>query len=127
MTQTMTSPRLRLTNFSLPFNTQGVDIYSSPADPETIFIFAVNHLPNYTNLGGSNLSILEARSQIVLFKRKLGSHEAQHLRSIQHPLIRTPNDIYARSAHKIFVTNDHYYREGIMRLAENIAYINTSL
>ena len=37
-----------------------------------------------------------------------------------HPTIRTPNDIYASNLHAIYFTNDHYYREGHLRFAEDL-------
>jgi hypothetical protein len=64
----------------------------------------------------------KARSKIEIFHHEVGSSEIEHLRSIWHPLIRTPNDIYIRDQHSFYVTNDHLYREGVMKLVEDIAY-----
>jgi hypothetical protein len=44
------------------------------------------------------------------------------MRSVWHPLIRTPNDIYAVNASSLYVTNDHHYREGALRSVEDIGY-----
>ena len=59
-----------------------------------------------------------ARSRIELFRHTIGTYTAEHLRSIWHPLIRTPNDILAIDERSFFVTNDHYYRSGKLRSAE---------
>ena len=39
-----------------------------------------------------------------------GTTTVRHLRSIAHPAIRTPNDIFAISPTEFYVTNDHYSR-----------------
>jgi hypothetical protein len=124
----MKSTRLTLNNFSLPFNTHGIDVISSPSDPSTVLIFAINHLPNPSNPSNPpgtspDPKHPKALSQIELFIHTLNTTFATHIRSIRQPLIRTPNDIYARSPASIFVTNDHHYREGVMRLVEDIAYL----
>jgi hypothetical protein len=111
-----------LKNFSRAFNTHGIDIWSPSDDPTSIFIFAVNHLPNPSYSTSSNKTIPRARSRIELFHHAVGTTEAIHLRSIWHPLIRTPNDIYARSSNEFYVTHDHYYREGPKKLIEDIGY-----
>jgi hypothetical protein len=48
----------------------------------------------------------------------IGSSTLKHIRTISHPKIETPNDIYAVSATEFYVTNDHFYREGLMREVE---------
>ena len=80
----------------------------------------MNHLrhPDYSSATGSGVP--KARSQIELFYHVVNSDSVKHLRSIRHPLIRTPNDILARSSHDFFVTNDHYYREGAKRFVEEM-------
>jgi len=40
----------------------------------------------------------------------------------RHPLIRTPNDIYAISANSIYITNDHHYRDGKLRPVEDLGF-----
>ncbi|MCJ1401531.1 hypothetical protein MMC11_004746 [Xylographa trunciseda] len=121
--KTFTTTRLTLPNFPGPFVTHGIDIYSPPDDPTSVYIFAVNHLPNPLYLSSpTSRSIPAARSRIELFHHTLGSPSATHLRSIYHPLIRTPNDIYAINSTSILVTNDHYYRSGLLRTYEEIGW-----
>lgn len=50
----------------------------------------------------------------------LGSPTVQHKHTIAHPLIRTPNDVYAVSPTEVYVTNDHRYYEGIWRTVEDM-------
>ncbi|OQD80888.1 hypothetical protein PENANT_c031G08337 [Penicillium antarcticum] len=93
------------------------------SDGEAVYIFAVNHLPNPVYFH-ANTSIPagthKAASQIELFHHVLGTRTLQHIRAIHHPLIETPNDIYAESASSFYVTNDHFYREGAMRHVEDV-------
>ena len=118
----MSSKRLVLENFAGSFVTHGIDVIEDPERTDAVYIFAINHLPNPEYLETSNPTedIPKARSQIELFHHILASDTAQHVRSILHPLISTPNDIYAVSPHSFYVTNDHFYREGTMRLVEDI-------
>ena len=95
----------------------GIDIFSPQEYPDTVYIFAVNHLVN-PSYNGPNGTEPIARSRIELFRHTIGTYTAEHLRSIWHPLIRTPNDIFAIDERSFFVTNDHHYRSGKMRSAE---------
>lgn len=119
--QTLFSQRLTLKNFSGIFLTHGIDIYSSGDDPNTVWIFAVNHLPNPEYYQSpKNPSALKARSQIEIFRHVVGSSEAEFVRTVRHPLIRTPNDIFIANSSSFYVTNCHYYREGLMRAVEDL-------
>jgi hypothetical protein len=118
--ETKSSKRLTLTGFNGPFVTHGIDIWSSKDEPNSVYIFAVNHLANPAYVASKGKIQPEARSQIEVFHYTIGTSEAKHLRSIWHPLIRTPNDIYARDRNSIFVTNDHKYRDGLMRYPEDL-------
>jgi hypothetical protein len=87
------------------------------ADPEqedgnAVYIFAINHLPDGMHP--------KARSQIEVFHHVLGSPSIRHIRSVWHPLIRTPNDVYASSPTSVYATNDHRYREGLLRTIEDM-------
>ncbi|CAG7926989.1 unnamed protein product [Penicillium olsonii] len=117
--KTMKSTRLAFTNFEGPFVTHGIDIVEDPK-AKAVYIFAVNHLPNpaYFEAGEPD-GVHKARSQIELFHHVLGSSTVQHVRSIYHPLVETPNDVYAESPVSFYVTNDHFYREGVMRMVED--------
>lgn len=124
--QTLSVTRLILRNFSGPFNTHGIDIISDPNDSNSIYIVAVNHLPNpeyyVSPTPPRDSTIPKARSRLEIFHHRISSLEATHLRSIWHPLIRTPNDVFLRSLTEIYVTNDHCHREGPSRLLEEVAY-----
>ena len=121
----MKSTRLTFKNFKGPFITHGIDIIPDPAKPKTaVYIFAVNHPPSPEFLKCASPSQCKvgtkARSQIELFHHTLGSTTIQHVRTIRDKYITTPNDIYAQSPTSFFVTNDHFYREGILRETEDL-------
>ncbi|KAI1111633.1 serum paraoxonase/arylesterase family protein [Nemania sp. NC0429] len=117
--KTMKSQKLSLDNFKGPFATHGIGLYTPPSKSNVVYIYAINHVPNPRWTLGSKTEE-KAASQIELFVHTVGSTTAQHLRSIVHPLIRTPNDILAISETEFLVTNDHYYRDGPMRLIEEL-------
>ncbi|KAI1856310.1 uncharacterized protein JN550_013860, partial [Neoarthrinium moseri] len=130
---TKKAQKLELEKFRGPFVTHGIDVIPDPGkrEGEAVYIFAVNHLPNpefYSYASGYQVdpeatagkAVPKARSQIEVFYHKVGSSKAQHIRSVWHPAIKTPNDIFALSPQHFLVTNDHYYREGLMREVEDI-------
>ncbi|KAJ5885284.1 hypothetical protein N7495_009794 [Penicillium taxi] len=120
--KTMQSTRLAFEGFYGSFVTHGIDVIEDPSQKDAVYIFAVNHLPNpeYFEAANPSEEIPKARSQIELFHHILQSETVQHVRSILNPLITTPNDIYAVSPTSFYVTNDHFYREGAMRLVEDV-------
>ena len=116
------SKKLALVGFTGPFVTHGIDLWSPEDEPNSIYIFAVNHLPNPEYNSGKGANKHKAQSQIEVFHHVAGTSEARYLRSIRHPLIRTPNDIYAMNATSLYITNDHFYRDGTFRLLEDIGF-----
>jgi hypothetical protein len=139
--KTFKSKRLELVGFDKkPFFTHGIDILTDPEDKDAVYIYAINHLPSpaflaylskhHPDLNSINHTtpipedIPRAQSQIEVFHHKLASSQATHLRSIQHPLLRTPNDVLATGddGRSLYVTNDHFYRGGTMRAVEDVWY-----
>lgn len=120
LVQSMKSRRLKFENFDGPFSTHGIDVIPDQERPseEAVYIFAINHVPEIQPSGEKGPY---ARSQIELFHHVIGSSSAKHLRSIWHPLVSTPNDIFAQNVNSIYVTNDHRYRlPGFKRALEDI-------
>lgn len=62
----------------------------------------------------------KSASRIELFHHTIGGGSVRHVRTISHPLIKTPNDIFAVSLTELYVSNDHYYRDGRMRQVEDL-------
>ena len=105
------------------FFTLGIDIWSSDSKPDSVYIFAVNHLPDplyYTPHGPTIGAGGRARSQIEIFEHTIGSNEATYLRTVRHPLIQMPNDLLVTGPDSFYLTNDHYYREGTRRMLEEL-------
>lgn len=126
---TKESKRLKFENFDGPFITHGIDVIADPERPEgeAVYIFAVNHAPNeavYPRGGGTPDTdpgtAPKAASRIEVFHYAIGSDSVKYIRTIAHPLIKTPNDIYAVSPTEIYVSNDHYYFEGHLRAVEDL-------
>ncbi|KAG6002147.1 hypothetical protein E4U43_001162 [Claviceps pusilla] len=122
--RTMKSKKLKFTNFNGPFITHGIDIIDDPErqEGEAIYIFAINHVPSPAYAQDKNTKEPKARSIIEVFHHFIGSDTVDHVRSVWDPLITTPNDIVAMSPTSFFVTNDHYYREGLLRQVEVLFY-----
>ncbi|GAO16352.1 hypothetical protein UVI_02049910 [Ustilaginoidea virens] len=122
--QSMTAKKLKFTNFDGAFITHGIDVIDDPDQEKgkAVYIFAVNHVPSAAYVENENTKEPKARSRIEVFHHVIGSDTARHVRSVWDPLITTPNDILAVSPTAFFVTNDHYYREGLMRLVEDIFF-----
>ncbi|KAJ5372168.1 hypothetical protein N7517_004174 [Penicillium concentricum] len=119
--KTMKSTRLAFENFQSPFLTHGIDVIGDPEQLDAVYIYAVNHMPNPAYFGaGEPKGVPKSQSQIELFHHILNSDSIRHVRSINHPLIKTPNDIYATSPVSFYVTNDHFHRDGPMRLIEAV-------
>ncbi|KAL0482476.1 hypothetical protein AKO1_011160 [Acrasis kona] len=120
--QTTLYQKLKVSNFDvIDFHTHGIGLYP---DAENLFIFAVNHLPNPDHIKDPQSPA--ARSQIEIFKVSLpvdGSlpTTATHVKSVLHPAIRTPNDILPTGPSSFYVTNDHFYRDGFMRVLEDVS------
>lgn len=80
-----------------------------------MYIYAVNHPPSKDVPGA-------ARSVIEVFHHVIGETSIEHVRTVWHETIRTPNDVLALSPTSLLVTNDHHYRHGHMRNIEDIYY-----
>lgn len=127
--QTKESKRLKFENFDGPLITHGIDVIADPERPEdeAVYIFLINHVPNeavFPRGGGAPKvdpgTTPKAASRIEVFHYNIGSDSVKYIRTISHPSIKTPNDIYAVSPTEIYVSNDHYYFEGRLRTVEDV-------
>jgi hypothetical protein len=119
--QTKKSIRLSFLNFDKTFVTHGIDIIADPSAKNAIYIFAINHFPNPEFVASRREHITKSHSRVELFRHVIGSSTLKHIRTISDPKIETPNDIFAVSPTEFYVTNDHFYREGLMRELEAVA------
>lgn len=102
-------------------------IADTSLENEAVYIFAINHVPNEAVLPRNGIkpetqstNTPKVASRIEVFHHKLGSETVRHVRSIAHPLIKTPNDVYGVNPNEIYVTNDHHYYEGNLRMLEDV-------
>lgn len=121
---TQESTALQYTNFAGPFSGHGIELYTDPAVPDTTFIFVVNHLanPDYFDHHPPK-SKVKCLERIEIFKHIHGEPTIEHVRSVEHPLLKTANDIAATGPTSFYVTNDHYYSEGMLRGIEDVSNV----
>ncbi|POR39519.1 Serum paraoxonase/arylesterase 1 [Tolypocladium paradoxum] len=121
---TLQAQTLALQNFKGPFITHGIDVIDDPDRQrgEAVYIFAVNHIPNRDHYEKGDTEGPKSHSVVEVFHHIIGSNAARHIRSVWDPLMRTPNDVLGISPTSFFVTNDHYYEEGIMRTLEDLYF-----
>ena len=87
-------------NFKKPFAPHGISIFKKDS---ISIIAAINH-----TIEGEFIEIFE------LFGTKL-----THKKTLEHELIYSPNDIVLLDDNRFYFTNDHKYKGGIKRLAED--------
>jgi hypothetical protein len=109
---------LDLVGFKGPFVTHGIDITDDPSEPQGIYIHAINHAPALHPSSNRPEDLVSSRLEI--FHHILGSNTATHIRTVRHPLIRTPNDVYSVGPGDLLVTNDHKHRAGLWRTVEDL-------
>ncbi|KAK5050504.1 hypothetical protein LTR84_003785 [Exophiala bonariae] len=95
---------LQLHGLEGDFITHGIDIFSTPGDPSKVHIFAVNHA--------------REGDSILIFSHELGSDVVELESKVRHPNIKTANGVVATGSREFYVTNDHYFALGPLRVAE---------
>jgi hypothetical protein len=118
---------LKLNGHTTGMVTHGIDLFNDPDDSSILWIFVVNHLPepDHWFRKPATSSALET-AQIDVFKHVLGSSEADYIRSVRHPLIKTPNDVLATSPTSFYVSNDHINLPGLLRTLEDLGEQHTA-
>ncbi|GAA6022443.1 hypothetical protein JCM10207_004393 [Rhodosporidiobolus poonsookiae] len=102
--------KIRLTD--LPDEAQGIwvhglDVFRSPSSPSRLTLFINSHRPPSDRALSAETG---AESVIEVFETELGSEEARWVRTIEHELVRTPNNMAAVSETGVYITNDHRYK-----------------
>ncbi|XP_064410878.1 serum paraoxonase/arylesterase 2 isoform X2 [Latimeria chalumnae] len=87
------------------FNPHGISTYIDDKD-QTVYLFVVNH-PKYASI-------------VELFKFSEEDNSLVHLKTIQHELLPSVNDIIALGPDSFYATNDHYFSNVIMGFLENL-------
>lgn len=91
----------------------GMDVVASTPHSEHLFIYLVNHrIP----LGNVSPKDVGADSVIEIFETAVGSTVMKHVKTVEHPIISTPNSVTGSPDGKSFYfTNDHGVRVGLVR------------
>lgn len=113
--KTSTVTRLNVLGFESPrgLSLHGMDVVPSAADPSELFVYLVNHRVPLNDLAKN----VGADSVIEIFKTTLGSKNMTHIKTVNDPVIMTPNDIVGSSDGKSFYfTNDHGAKVGLVGL-----------
>ena len=106
-------PRKLVTTYTGDFHPHGISYFKQDSSN---YLFVVNH-----NWGGNFVELFEYKNDTLF-----------HQRSFSDELMNSPNDVAAVAKDKFYVTNDHGYKKGISRLAEeylrlpysNLVYFN---
>ena len=90
----------------------GMDVVPSSSDPQELFIYLVNHrIP----LGDRSAEKIGADSVIEIFKTTVGGTALTHIKTVEDPIIFTPNDLVGSADGKSFYfTNDNDAKVGIV-------------
>lgn len=122
---------LPILNYDGPLITHGFGLYTpSGAEGESsTYAHVINHVAHreVATRQGDTCGSDEhpaADSRVEIFKLDLdpasSSFGATHVRTVSHPLIRTPNDVLSLGPGEFMVTNDHKRRSGTLRDLEDI-------
>ncbi|GAA5970468.1 hypothetical protein JCM21900_003138 [Sporobolomyces salmonicolor] len=96
----------------LPLESQGIwvhgiDVFPTPseADPDLLAVFVISHRPPY---GEREKAESEGASSVIeIFETRVGAYHAEHVKTVEHKLVVTPNNLVATGPRSFFVSNDH--------------------
>ncbi|PPQ93825.1 hypothetical protein CVT25_013534 [Psilocybe cyanescens] len=125
--KTSTITRLKIQDFESArgLSLHGMDVVESSSKPSELFVYLVNHR---APLGGLLAKDVGADSVIEIFKTTLGGNTMTHIKTMQDPVIYTPNDIVGSPDGKSFYfTNDHGSKVGFVRELDSLGRKTTSV
>ncbi|KAH9484989.1 Serum paraoxonase/arylesterase 2 [Psilocybe cubensis] len=107
----------------------GMDVVTSSSDPDVLYVYLVNHrAPLADGNTPVNAEQTGADSVIEIFKTTIGGKTLEHVKTIEHPVIITPNDVVGSSdGNSFYFTNDHGVRVGYSRYLEYVGHRNASV
>lgn len=106
------------------YSSHGMDVVPSASNPEELYVYAINHRKPAQGLGKE----VGANSVVEIFKTTLGGNTLTHVRTVEDPVIDTPNDIVGSPDGKSFYfTNDHGAKFGFARYLELLGLARTSV
>ena len=116
-TKTGSVKRLAFEGFptSQGYSSHGLDVVPSASNPEVLYVYAINHRRPAQGLGKD----LGANSVVEIFRTTPGGNTLTHVRTVEDPVIDTPNDLIGSPDGKSFyVTNDHGAKLGFVSISD---------
>lgn len=98
--------RLSVTNFTSTrgLSLHGMDVVPSSENAAELFLYLVNHRAPI----GAKAADVGADSVMEIFKTTIGGSKMSHVKTVEDPIIITPNDVVGNPDGKSFYfTNDH--------------------
>jgi len=118
--------RLTFSGFptSQGYSSHGMDVVASASDPRELFVYAINHRKPVRGPGRQ----VGADSVVEIFKATVDGNTLTHLRTVESPVIDTPNDLVGSSdGRSFYFTNDHGVKIGFSRWLEFLGLARTSV
>lgn len=110
---TSTVSRLSLSGFEDPRGlfVHGFDVIPSSTDPNQLFVYIINHRPPIDD----DPSIVGPDSVIEIFATTVGGTILNHLATVRHPVLETPNDVLGLpDGQSFYFTNAHGSKTGLV-------------
>ncbi|KAK4047240.1 hypothetical protein OIV83_005544 [Microbotryomycetes sp. JL201] len=105
-------------------NLHAIEVYQSPSDRHRLTVFVNSHRPPKDRSLGPKVG---ASSVIEIFETRMGDKELNWVKSVEHPLIRTPNNLVAMGERSFYVSNDHRYKVHWTRAFEQLKQVPTDI
>lgn len=86
------------------FNLHAIDVYQSPADREHLTVMVNSHRPPADR---ATAPVVGASSVVEIFETRIGSKELKWVKTVEHPLMRTPNNLVVMGERSFYFSNDH--------------------
>lgn len=118
--------KLKTTNFDSPrgLSLHGMDVVPSATNPNELYVYLVNHRAPLTG----DAHAVGADSSVEVFTTTLGSSTMNYVRTVESPLIATPNDVTGTpDGASFWVTNDHGAKTGFTRQLDKLGRASTSV
>jgi len=84
-----------------------IEVYRSPSSPSNLTLFVNSHRPPADR---SLAPTQGADSVVEIFETEVGSNSARWVKTVRHPLVRTPNSVAAVNERQFYVSNDHRHK-----------------
>lgn len=117
--KTLEHVQINVHGFDMRINDPPAGVDDTSDLPVTARVFVINHRPSKSPDG----QVLDghthgANSTVEIFDIDIGQDYMTHVRTVAHPVIRTPNSIAAAGPDSFVFTNDHHVKTGHTRVLD---------